>query len=51
MTPAPVPRRTDEEAYVQRVHDQVQRIHDQVPRAIRAGMDRLAAKRTRPVLG
>ncbi len=38
------PDRVDEEAYVQKIDDQVQR-------AIQAGMDRLAAKRTLPILG
>ena len=38
------PDRVDDEAYVQKIYDQVQR-------AIQAGMDRLAAKRTLPVLG
>ncbi|GAA3158920.1 lysophospholipid acyltransferase family protein [Blastococcus jejuensis] len=38
------PDRVQDEAYVQKIYDQVQR-------AIQAGMDRLAAKRTLPVLG
>ena len=38
------PERADDEAYVQKIYDEV---HD----AIQAGMDRLAAKRTLPILG
>jgi 1-acyl-sn-glycerol-3-phosphate acyltransferase len=38
------PERVDDEAYVQKVYGEVQR-------AIQAGMDRLAAKRTLPILG
>ena len=38
------PERADDEAYVKKVYDEVQR-------AIQAGMDRLAAKRTLPILG
>jgi 1-acyl-sn-glycerol-3-phosphate acyltransferase len=38
------PERADDEKYVQKIYDEV---HD----AIQAGMDRLAAKRTLPILG
>jgi 1-acyl-sn-glycerol-3-phosphate acyltransferase len=38
------PERADDDAYVQKIYDQVES-------AIQAGMDRLAAKRTLPVLG
>ena len=38
------PERADNEAYVQKIYDQVEA-------EIQAGMDRLAAKRTLPVLG
>jgi 1-acyl-sn-glycerol-3-phosphate acyltransferase len=38
------PERADDEAYVQKIYDEVQG-------AIQAGMDRLAAKRTLPILG
>ena len=38
------PERVDDEAYVQKIYDQVEA-------QIQAGMDRLAAKRTLPVLG
>ena len=38
------PERADDAAYVQKIYDQVEA-------DIQAGMDRLAAKRTLPVLG
>ena len=38
------PERVEDEKYVQKIYDEVQA-------AIQAGMDRLAAKRTLPVLG
>ena len=38
------PERVDDEAYVQKIYDEVES-------AIQAGMDRLAAKRTLPILG
>jgi hypothetical protein len=38
------PERADDDAYVQKIYDQVEA-------AIQAGMDRLAAKRKLPVLG
>jgi hypothetical protein len=38
------PERADDQAYVQKIYDEVHR-------AIQAGMDRLAAKRTLPILG
>ena len=38
------PERAEDEAYVQKIYDEVHA-------AIQAGMDRLAAKRTLPILG
>jgi hypothetical protein len=38
------PERADDKVYVQKIYDQVQG-------EIQAGMDRLAAKRTLPILG